>query len=175
MKKQETWNYYIDASTTRTGIVIENSKKDITVITSLDFSKHKVTKESKAEKQFDKFKYIKEKLDEFTAKYPPGDTICIEGIFVKPSFLNSSEVVIKLHGFLMLYFIDKEIQFYPPKSIKKVVLGNGNAAKQDVFDFVRSRYQIQCENYDQSDAFAVMLYHKIINHEEVTKKLKVGD
>ena len=98
------WNYFIDASTSRTGITLLREDKKKIVITSLNFSNIKTdAKLGKAERQALKFRKIKEELDKFVKKYPPATDIYMEGIFVKPQFLNSSEVSIKFHGFLMLY------------------------------------------------------------------------
>ena len=96
------------------------------IVTHLNFSNiHQDRQLNKQDNQIIKFREIKKKLDEFTKKYPLTQNIYIEGIFVKPTFLNSSEVLIKFHGFLILYFIDYNLNYFAPKSIKKIVTGNG--------------------------------------------------
>ncbi|MEG0737336.1 MAG: crossover junction endodeoxyribonuclease RuvC [Longicatena sp.] len=167
---QQKYNYYIDASTTRTGITLENTETGEIIITHLDFPKITTKNTTKVEKQFEKFKAIKNILDDFTKKFPY-EEIIMEGIFINPAFLNSSEVVIKLHGFLMAYFISTTMTFYPPKSIRKTLLGKGNAKKEEVWEFIKEQYMIECANFDQSDSFAVYLYHKRVQNVEIGKTL----
>ena len=153
------WNYFIDASTSRTGIVLLRDDRKKVIITDLDFSRIPSKRNSdKITNQINKFRKIKQELDKFTKKYPPAEDIYIEGIFVKPAFLNSSEVLIKFHGFLILYFIEHNLIYYPPRSIKKKLTGNGNAKKEDVRKMLEEKYGIEFSNDDQSDAFAVMEY-----------------
>ena len=151
------WTYFIDASTTRTGITLLRDDEKKVIVTHLNFSNiHQDRQLNKQDNQIIKFREIKKKLDEFTKKYPLTQKIYIEGIFVKPTFLNSSEVLIKFHGFLILYFIDYNLNYFAPKSIKKIVTGNGNANKKDVREILETKYRIEFNNDDQSDAFAVM-------------------
>lgn len=159
------WTYFIDASTTNTGITMLRDDNKKLIVTSINFSKYKANKKlSKAECHVEKFHHIKTILDDFTKKYPPMKTIYMEGIFVKPAFLNSSEVLLKFHGFLIGYFIDYNIVYYPPKTIKKLITGNGNANKEDIRKVLEMKYQIDFNNYDESDSLAVFEYYRIINN-----------
>lgn len=158
----ESWNYFIDASTTNTGITLVSSSKII--CTSVNFSKiyPKTLKElSKAEQQVQKLHIIRKILDEFTKKYPLGDILVMEGIYVQPKFLNSSEFLLKLHGFLIGYFDKEFIQYYPPSVIKKKITGNGNANKKIVQETLEQQYQISFSNDDQSDSLAVYEYWRL--------------
>lgn len=172
MKKYK-WYYFLDASTTRTGIVLLRSDYRKILVTDLDFSGIIVDKMmSKAQKHVAKFKAIKLLLDDFTKQYPPEDTLYVEGIFVKSAFLNSSEVIIKFHGFLISYFINYDIDYYPPKTIKKAITGNGNTNKDDVREILERKYKIKFMNLDQSDAFAVFVYYVQTQNIEVGHGLK---
>lgn len=168
------WTYFIDASTSRTGITLLRDDYKKIIVTDLDF-KYKIDKKlTKTEQQINKFKQIKKQLDEFVTKYPPMDTIYMEGIFVKSSFLNSSEVLLKFHGFLIMYFIDYQIEYFPPKTIKKLITGNGNAKKDEVRKTLENKYEINFKNEDQSDSFAVFDYFiNITNIELHQKAIKV--
>lgn len=155
-----SWNYYIDASTTRMGITLESLENGQVLVTDLDFKKYKPNKNlSKAEGHVEKMRYIKKKLDDFVMKYPPNE-IYLEGIFIKREFLNSSEVTLKLHGFLILYFIDHPIHYFPPKSVRKALLSNGNASKKDLQEYLYNQTGIVFNNFDQSDSYALYEYKK---------------
>lgn len=159
------YNYYIDASTTRSGIVLEekdelNENNSNLIITDLDFHKFKNSNSdmTHVERQVEKFRFIHDCLDRFTEEYPPADQIVLEGIYINPTRLNSTSVLLKLHGFLIDYFINKELVFIPPASIKKAVTGIGNAKKELVQKMIRDRFDhIPFQNFDQSDAFALYL------------------
>ena len=159
------YNYYIDASTTRSGIVLEekdelNENNSNLIITDLDFHKFKnlYTDMTHVERQVEKFRFIHDCLDRFTKEYPPADQIVLEGIYINPARLNSTSVLLKLHGFMIDYFIDKELVFSPPASIKKAVTGIGNAKKELVQKTIRDCFDhIPFQNFDQSDAFALYL------------------
>lgn len=159
------YNYYIDASTTRSGIVLEeknelNKKHSNLIITDLDFHKFKNSDPNMThvERQVEKFRFIHDCLDRFTKEYPPADQIVLEGIYINLARLNSTSVLLKLHGFMIDYFIDKELVFIPPASIKKAVTGIGNAKKELVQKTIRDCFDhIPFQNFDQSDAFALYL------------------
>lgn len=171
--KLEKYNYYIDASTTRSGIVLEKADiqdhKEI-IITDLDFHKFK-SKEGQThlERQVEKFQFIHFCLDQFIKQYPVANKIVIEGIYINPARLNSTSVLLKLHGFLMDYFIDKELIFIPPASIKKAITGSGNAKKELVQQTLAECFNIQFQNFDQSDAFALYLteYMRLKNFDDI--------
>lgn len=122
------------------------------------------------EKQIDKFILIKEMLDDFTTSFSPDFSLYIEGIFIKPAFLHSSEMLLKLHGFLILYFIKHKIHFVPPTIIKKAITGKGNSSKEDVRKKLEEKYHIVFQNNDQSDAFALMEYYLLSNKVQVDNR-----
>lgn len=173
--KSKTYDYYIDASTTRTGLTLVASDNNEIIVTHLDFSKVKYPSGNiNVQNKILKFKYIKMTFDSLLQEYPCKD-VYIEGVFVKPNFLHSSEVLIKLHGFLMLYFIDCKIEFFPPKTIKKELLKNGNGSKADLYNLIEEKYNLKCLNFDQSDSFAIMLYEHIIHNKEVSKNINIDN
>lgn len=171
--KQKIYNYYIDASTTRMGIVLEDEENRVLFITDLSFTKFKCNKnENHTKKQINKFRYISNKLNSFIEKWPTGDKIVLEGIFLNPTRRNSSEVLLKLHGFLMHKFLDKELIYIPPAHIKKAITGKGNASKEQVSNRIqKSNEHIHFYNNDQSDAFSIFLTHK--TEEENCSILKI--
>lgn len=157
------YDYYIDASTTRMGIVLEDQDKKELIVTDLDFSHfHADKNQSHMRKQVNKFRFIEQMLDRFVQKWLVGDRVVIEGIFLNPVYKNSSEVLLKLHGFLIHYFLDKDLIFLPPAHIKKIITGKGNASKKLVAKGIKevTQQKIEFKNNDQSDAFAIFLTYK---------------
>ena len=155
---RESWNYYLDPSTTNTGIVLESTTTKKLLIFSLDFSKIKIDKDIDKSNHFNaKLKQIYPIFQQLIQEFPPS-SIYMEGIFIQPKFFTSSSVLLKFHGFLSTIFINYPIYYHPPKQIKKRITGNGNASKEEVKDKLEEKYQIQFKNNDQSDAFAIWEY-----------------
>lgn len=101
---------------------------------------------------------IKQELDSLLKSYTV-DKVYLEGIFVQPKFLNSSEFLLKIHGFLMGYFMDVRMYFIAPKVIKKIITGSGNGNKEDVQKVLKEVYDIESfPDSDHSDAFALCVY-----------------
>ena len=176
---ENKYNYYIDASTTRMGIVLEDIENHELIITDLNFSKFHCKKdEPHMKRQIEKFRYISDRLNEFIEKWPTGEKIVLEGIFLNSFHKNSSEILLKLHGFLINKFLDKELVFIPPAHIKKTITGKGNAKKEEVLlNIQKQAGSIEFYNNDQSDAFAVFLTHKLEEEEcsvlEITSKYEI--
>lgn len=152
------FDYYLDLSSSNTGVVLVNNKTDEPIIvTSWDFSKIKIDKNlEKSQKQTKKLQYIGDFLRQFEEKYPPRN-IYLEGIFVQSQFRNSSEVLLKLHGVLMGTFYNKNILYTPPAVIKKAITGKGNAKKEIVQDYIKNILNCPIRNSDEADALALML------------------
>lgn len=159
------WDYFIDASTSNTGITLVSPSKII--CSSVNFSKilPKPSSYEKAEQHVEKLKGIRDILEEFTTQFPPTSTLHLEGIFVQPKFLNSSEVLLKLHGFLIGYFIEHEFEYYPPSIIKQAITGKGNSAKQVVQTALANKYGVTFQDFDQSDSLAVYEYWRLIHQQ----------
>lgn len=98
---------------------------------------------------------IKEYLDYLKEEYMIS-LVCVEGIFVQPKFHQSSQILLKLHGFLMGYFLDIPFYSIPPSTVKKHITGSGNAKKGEVRRILEERYNYKFINEDESDAMAVL-------------------
>lgn len=155
MSEENTWQYFLDVSTSNTGLTMIQG--DRCIITSLPFSKIPRVSSQKDEKLVEKFRGIEKMLNALTKKYPPSHTIVMEGIFINRSFVNSSEILLKFHGFLIHYFLNHELRYIPPSNIKKALTGKGNAKKEIVQEKILERWPIEFMNTDQSDAFAVYI------------------
>lgn len=156
MNKKEKYTYFLDLSSSNTGVIILNNNNLKTYLTSWDFSKIKTdTTQTKTQKQTQKLQRIAEFLQEIKTLYP-ADKIYLEGIFVQPHFLNSSEILLKLHGIVVGIFCDAEIIYIAPSVIKKTITGKGNASKQQVQKNLENTTKTLFKNSDEADALALM-------------------
>lgn len=149
------YTYYIDASTTNIGITVVNEEQIYVFSINCTKCYPKMDDRTKAEKDVVKLRTMGEILDEFEKEFPPDDEVFMEGIFVQPKFLHSSEILLKLHGFLIGYFGEQSITYFPPATIKKEITGKGNAKKDLVRDELKQQYQLDFHDEDQSDSLAV--------------------
>lgn len=106
-----------------------------------------------------KFGVIREYLDDLKKEYRI-DLVCVEGIFVHPGYNQSSQTLLKLHGFLMGYFLDVPFASIPPSVIKKIITGKGNAKKEEVRRILEESFNFQFKNDDESDAMALLVAYK---------------
>lgn len=163
-----TYYYFIDLSSTNTGIVLLKTSSykrkveisDLTdtdiVICSICTKKLKFSKDStKQQRQIKKIKYIQNEFLTLFETYPP-QALVVEGIFIRPQFFASSEMLIKLHGMLIAIADDHPISFIAPSVIKKFITGHGNANKEMVKSEL-NKYNFKFSSLDESDAFAIMV------------------
>lgn len=106
-----------------------------------------------------KFGVIKDYLDDLKREYRI-DLVCVEGIFVHPGYNQSSQTLLKLHGFLMGYFLDVPFISIPPSVVKKTITGKGNSKKEEVRRILEESYNFQFKNDDESDAMALLVAYK---------------
>ena len=153
-------NLYLDPSSTNTGVAILKEGTLDVVLDSINLSKlQKPLDISQVDYEKIKFGCIKNYLDKLQEIYEI-DLVFMEGIFIQPKFLKSSEVLLKLHGFLIGYFIDKKQYYQPPSIIKKMIAGKGNANKEEVKRVLEEHYHYKFKNSDESDAFALLVSDK---------------
>lgn len=154
----EKINLYLDVSSTNTGVCIENPSQNTIKLSNINLKKlSKPSQMPLVDFQKIKIGLMKEELDSILKDYVV-QAVYIEGIFIQPKFLNSSEFLLKIHGFLMGYFMDIPVYYFPPKVIKKFITGNGNASKEDVLRKLNEFYQIQLNDDNQADALALCVY-----------------
>jgi crossover junction endodeoxyribonuclease RuvC len=108
-----------------------------------------------------RLKRIFEKLSEITEKYQP-EEYAIETAF----YGKNAQSALKLghaRGVVMLAAVIREIPTheYSPREVKKAIVGNGAAAKEQVQFMVKSLLNIKQvpKEYDVTDALAVALCH----------------
>jgi Holliday junction resolvasome RuvABC endonuclease subunit len=85
--------------------------------------------------------------------YVPTD-VAIERGFSR--YNNTTQVIFRAHGVAqeLLYMYPQTV--YPPKKVKLIVAGKGDATKRKVMEVINQKYpNITFEDDNQSDAFAV--------------------
>lgn len=148
---------FLDVSSSRTGVIIYDKEKGDLLMDDINL---KNIKKPPCMNQVDyekiKMGLIKEYFDELKKEYEI-KSVVMEGIFIQSKFLKSSTMLLKIHGFLMGYFIDTPQYFIPPTVIKKTITGKGNAKKDEVRICLERKYGVEFENEDISDAFALLV------------------
>ena len=148
---------FLDISSTNSGVVIYREESQEVLLDSINLKNlHKLPQMKQVDFEKVKIGCIKNYLDALKSLYEI-DVVYIEGIFIHPAFRKSSEVLLKIHGFLMGYFLDTPCMYIPPANIKKAITGKGNADKCKVKDVLEKYYQYEFENNDESDAFALLV------------------
>jgi len=132
-----------------TGICIFDNDAKLIHVTSID---------TKSEKEHPKrLKIIADKLLELRKTYTPDLVLFEQGFYRYP---GSTEAIYKVFGVVQYLFADIKQLFYPPMTVKKAVLGRGNAPKEAVRDVITSFYSnMTFNNLDETDAAAVGLCH----------------
>lgn len=159
---------FLDASSSNTGVIIYEVESGRVLMDNINLTKIKRPPQMSRE-DFEKIKFgcIKNYLDTLKNHYKISE-VFLEGIFIAPKRNKSSQILLKLHGFLMGYFLDTPQHFLAPAVIKKTVTGKGNASKEVVRESLEKKYGKIFPNHDISDAFALLCcYHQDINKEKI--------
>ncbi|MNK85827.1 Holliday junction resolvase [compost metagenome] len=120
-----------------------------------------------------KLKYIEDEIIKVGKEYSP-KIVCIERGFSR--FNVSTQVIYRVHGVVNKLFHNYEQIYYPPKTVKEAIC-RGDATKKYVKDTILKVYpDVEFQNEDESDSFAVALTYLIKNgliewnKEEIKKK-----
>jgi len=135
----------LDISLSNTGIAVFNDSGECLSLISID------TKKDEGHPK--KLKHIERQLKIIKKKYKPS-MIVMEESFTR--FNASTHAIYKVRGVVELVFHNIKQVFYHATTVRKEVLGRGNAKKEDVQEFILNNYKkIEFKNNDESDAFAV--------------------
>ena len=155
----------VDPGSNFTGYaVIKNDKNVITRITS------GVIKLPSVKSLSQKLEIIYDELNELIKKYSPNEFV-IETAFYGKN-VQSTLKLGYVRGVSMLAAAHNKIPVneYSPREVKKAVVGNGAAAKEQVNYMVKNILKLEEKmNYDESDALAIALCH-IFKMKSPTKK-----
>lgn len=102
-----------------------------------------------------KLKIIGNEMEMLKEKYNPKLIVIEKGFY---RFAGSSEAIYMVHGITNYIFSDIDQIYIPPTTVKKNVLGKGNATKNELRDYIFKTYCLSQRNLktlDESDAFAV--------------------
>lgn len=155
-------NIYLDTSSSDFGLTILFLEDNTTKTYSIKVKEFKNV--DKNIRSILKIKDLDFKLSQILNNY--NIKLCVvEACFVNPKFLASSEMVLKVHGFIYHKFKDSEFHFFEPTVIKKVVAHNGAAKKNDIIKAV-NKLGIYLEqpgekaNDNMYDSYAIYLTYK---------------
>lgn len=169
IKKLPSIQLFLDVSSTNTGVAIllEDGRVMMDSINLKRFQRPPCMSLTDYEKV--KIGVIKEYLDKLEEEYRI-DLVCVEGIFIRPGYNQSSQILLKLHGFLMGYFLDTPFISIPPSNIKKAIAGKGNAKKEEVRGRLEEVYQYHFRSDDESDAMALLVTYKGHSQYQIEQK-----
>lgn len=137
----------LDLSLSNSGVAVFDSRGNVLELKSINTDKEKTHPL--------KLKKIAKELTSIKKKYRP-NMILIEQGFTR--FNKSTQAIYKTVGVVNYLFFDVEQIYMNVKSIRKALLGNGNAKKDMVQNYILSEYKdLQFSNFDESDAFAIGL------------------
>lgn len=166
---------FIDLSSTDTGLTILFDD-DKTLTYSLKVNEFKDIKD-KNERARLKIKDLSEKMDAVLVNLNILHVV-IESPFVNKRFLNSSEILLKMHGFILHKYKDITFSYFSPSTIKRVVAHNGKATKEQVIKSIQDLGIIlkdetgNTENDNMYDSYALMItynHYKKINDGKLVK------
>jgi len=136
-----------DLSLSNTGIAIFDDNGQCKELVSIDTHKEKTHPL--------KLILIEKIMRSLKRKYKP-KIIIIEESFTR--FNKSTQAIYKVRGITDLIFYDVEQICYHATSVRKEILGHGNAKKEELQKFILENYKnIEFKNTDESDAFGVGL------------------
>ena len=161
---------FVDLSSTDTGITILDEETNDVFVFDIKISDFKKVHD-KNERALLKIQDFDKKLDIALSSFNT-TSVFIESPFVNKNFLNSSEMVLKMHGFILHKFKDLHFSFITPSEIKKIVSGKGNASKEEVIDSIKGMgYNLDKDgksNDNIYDSFAILICYYYKNDKKMT-------
>ena len=102
-----------------------------------------------------KLKLIGDDFNKLIKTYPP-EVVVIEQGFTR--FNASTQAIFRVHGLVNYLFCDYKQIYYPATTVKKTIGGKGNMTKEELQQIIiNDNKNIEFDNYDESDAYAVGL------------------
>jgi len=156
----EGYLYAFDLSMSCTGLVIFD-------ITTLNPVKIMSTETNDKLEHGERLNVFREEWSKVIKEYTPTE-VTIERGFSR--FNTSTQVIYRVHGVCNELFSSYPQTYYPPKSVKEAIL-KGDASKAKVRERIEKEYpDLNFNNEDESDAFAVGLTHLIKTKRLIWKK-----
>lgn len=137
----------LDLSLVSTGVAIFNEDGECVELNTIETS-------AKDDTQI-RLKVIGDKILKIKKEYKI-ELVIIEQGFSR--FNTATQMLFRVHGLINYLFSDVEQKYYHSTTIRKIVLGKGNAKKVEVQKYINEKYKnLNFKNYDESDAYAVGL------------------
>ena len=157
----------VDPGTILTGFGIIKSYKN-----KIEYLDSGIIKPNPKENLPTKLKYIFQELNKLVIKFKP-DVFCIETAFYGKN-VQSALKIGYVRGIAMLAASNNDIVIaeYSPREIKKAVVGNGSASKEQVQYMIKNLTKIDKDKikFDETDAIAVAVCHSIKLNSFVSSK-----
>jgi len=157
----------VDPGTILTGFGIIKSYKN-----KIEYLDSGIIKPNPKENLPTKLKYIFQELNKLVIKFKP-DVFCIETAFYGKN-VQSALKIGYVRGIAMLAASNNDIVIaeYSPREIKKAVVGNGSASKEQVQYMIKNLTKIDKDKikFDETDAIATAVCHSIKLNSFVSSK-----
>ena len=168
---------YVDLSSSDSGVTILD-------IDSLEFSCHSLKvdidkkEHDKNQRALLKIRELDKQFDEVVHNKLIIHRFILESPFVNSKFLKSSEMVLKVHGFVLNKYKNYNFSFFTPAEIKKAITGRGNASKEDVIAAIKEKgFDLDIDgvsNDNVYDSFAILLTN-YKDDKQITNSIKKVD
>ena len=157
----------VDPGTILTGFGIIKSQK-----TQTEYIHSGIIKPNPQEELALKLKFIYQELNKLILQFKP-DVFCIETAFYGKN-VQSAMKIGYVRGIAMLVAANNNVLAveYSPREIKKAVVGNGSASKEQVQYMIKNLTKINKDKikFDETDAIAAAICHSIKINSFVSSK-----
>lgn len=137
----------LDLSLVSTGVAIFNEDGKCIKLDTIETS-------AKDETQI-RLKVIGDKIIKIKKEYKPILVLVEQGF---SRYNIATQMLFRVHGLINYLFADTEQKYYHSTTIRKIIMGKGNAKKIEVQKYINDKYKnLNFKNYDESDSYAVGL------------------
>lgn len=137
----------LDLSLVSTGVAIFNEDGKCVKLDTIETSAKDDTKI--------RLKVIGEKILKIKKEYRPILVLVEQGF---SRYNVATQMLFRVHGLINYLFADTEQKYYHSTTIRKIIMGKGNAKKIEVQKYINDKYKnLNFKNYDESDSYAVGL------------------
>lgn len=137
----------LDLSLVSTGVAIFNEDGKCVKLDTIETSAKDETKI--------RLKIIGDKIIKIKKEYKPILVLVEQGF---SRYNVATQMLFRVHGLINYLFADTEQKYYHSTTIRKIVMGKGNAKKIEVQKYINDKYKnLNFKNYDESDSYAVGL------------------
>lgn len=137
----------LDLSLVSTGVAIFNEDGKCVKLDTIETSAKDETKI--------RLKVIADRIIKIRKEYRIELVLCEQGF---SRYNIATQMLFRVHGLINYLFSDVEQKYYHSTTIRKIIMGKGNAKKIEVQKYINDKYKnLNFKNYDESDSYAVGL------------------